>query len=156
MSSQQPPIKKRDTDSDEALHAEHADKPRNSSFAGSVASATERARRNVNAKLANPLARYSSAELRQKARVYAMEHSLAEKEDIRAMEIGALLAKNPEKFEEVSRETDMTPGEFDVLKLEFDKRWSQPRLLYLVIVLCSTCAAVQGMGRSSNHYFSHL
>ena len=35
--------------------------------------------------------------------------------------------------------------ELEVLRKEFTNRWSQPKLLYLVIILCSTCAAVQGM-----------
>jgi hypothetical protein len=32
-----------------------------------------------------------------------------------------------------------------VLDKEYTNKWSQPFILYLVIVLCSTCAAVQGM-----------
>ncbi len=70
------------------------------------------------------------------------EHALVEPEDFRAFEIGAVLAQNPKKFEAVE---GLRPEELDVLRREFSSRWSQPWLLYLVIILCSTCAAVQGM-----------
>jgi hypothetical protein len=111
----------------------------------SIAStAAERARRNLNAKLANPLDGYSFSELEGLGRDYAKTHAIGEAEDIRAFELGAVLAQAPEKFE-VIRDYCSTE-EMTVLENEFNSRWSQPKLLYLVIVLCSTCAAVQGMG----------
>ncbi|KAF2460215.1 hypothetical protein BDY21DRAFT_280315 [Lineolata rhizophorae] len=105
-------------------------------------SAAERARRNLNAKLANPLAHIPHDELRKRGRQYAIEHAIAEPEDVRAFEIGAILAQDPAKYDACP---DVTDEELAVLKKEYDHRWSQPKLLYLVIVLCSTCAAVQGM-----------
>ncbi|KAF2005149.1 proton myo-inositol cotransporter [Amniculicola lignicola CBS 123094] len=109
-----------------------------------AASAAERARRNINAKLANPLQGYNYNELHKMGRAYAYENSLGEKDDIRAMEIGACLARNPENMENL-RELGCTQEEEEILKKEVSHRWSQPRTLYLVIVLCSVCAAVQGM-----------
>ena len=109
-----------------------------------AASAAERARRNINAKLANPLSGYSYHELRRMGRAYAYEHAIAEKEDVRAFEIGACLAKNPEDVTK-ARELGCTEEEIAVLEKEISSRWSQPWTLYLVIMLCSTCAAVQGM-----------
>jgi MFS family permease len=61
------------------------------------------------------------------------------------MEIGACLARDPENVK-AAKELGVTDEEFDVLEKELTHRWSQPWTLYLVIVLCSTCAAVQGMG----------
>jgi hypothetical protein len=111
---------------------------------GSISStAADRARRNMNAKLANPLDGYSFTELQQMGRAYAKLHAIAEPEDIRAFELGAILAQTPEKFDRLRNH--VTAEEMNVLQKEFDNRWSQPKLLYLVIVLCSTCAAVQGM-----------
>jgi hypothetical protein len=111
----------------------------------SIAStAADRARRNLNAKLANPLDGYSFAELKGLGREYAKTHAIAEPEDIRAFELGAVLAQNPEKFEIIR--DHCSSEEMTVLEKEFSSRWSQPKLLYLVIILCSTCAAVQGMG----------
>lgn len=67
---------------------------------------------------------------------------MVEPEDFRAFELGAVLAQNPKAYENV---VGLRPEEIEVLRKEFSSRWSQPWLLYLVIILCSTCAAVQGM-----------
>lgn len=105
----------------------------------------ERARRNLNAKLANPLAGYSHEELRRQGYNFAVTNLIGEDEDdIRAFELGAILAQAPEKYEQVQ---GLTPKELDVLQHEFTNRWSQPTLMYVVIVLCSLSAAVQGMGK---------
>lgn len=97
----------------------------------------------LSAKLANPLAGKTHAELEDMGARYAKQHQLGEEDDIRAFQKGACLAQDPEKFSDV---TGLTAQELDILGKEFTNRWSQPKLLYLVIVLCSTCAAVQGMG----------
>ena len=106
-------------------------------------SAAERARRNANAKLANPLAGYSHAELKNMGAAYVMKHQIGDAEDVRAFELGACLAQDPSKFEHVE---GLNTEEKDTLRKELVNRWHQPRLMYLVIILCSTCAAVQGMG----------
>jgi len=108
-------------------------------------SAAERARRHLNAKLANPLQDYSYSELRRMGRAYAYEHALAEEDDVRALEIGAMLAREPENIT-ITKRLGVTDEEYAVLEKELSHRWSQPWTLYLVIVLCSMCAAVQGMG----------
>ncbi|MCJ1313283.1 hypothetical protein MMC25_006960 [Agyrium rufum] len=105
-------------------------------------SAAEKARRNANAKLANPLAGYSHAELKQMGAAYVKKHQIGDEEDIRAFELGACLAQEPSQYETLE---GLEPEELEVLRKEFTNRWSQPKLMYLVIILCSTCAAVQGM-----------
>ncbi|KAL2375268.1 hypothetical protein RJ035_001314 [Blastomyces gilchristii] len=107
--------------------------------------AAERARRNLNAKLANPLAGLSHSTLMKRGGRYARQHQIGDEEDIRAFELGAVLAQAPEKYESVE---GLTEKEMKVLREEFTNRWSQPRLMYLVIVLCSLSAAVQGMDES--------
>ncbi|PGH00033.1 hypothetical protein GX51_06032 [Blastomyces parvus] len=107
--------------------------------------AAERARRNLNAKLANPLAGLSHGTLMKRGGRYARQHQIGDDEDIRAFELGAVLAQAPEKYETVE---GLTEKELKVLREEFTNRWSQPRLMYLVIVLCSLSAAVQGMDES--------
>jgi hypothetical protein len=100
----------------------------------------EIARQNLNAKLANPLAGYTYAELQEMGAEYAEKHVLG---DILAFKKGAVLAQDPLKFEDLP----MLDEEDKVaLRNEFGQRWTQPHLLYLVIILCSTAAAVQGMG----------
>lgn len=111
-----------------------------------LVSAAERARRNLNAKLANPLAGMSHETLRRKGESYARRHRVGGEDDVRAFSIGAVLAQAPEKYENVE---GIHQDEMKVLRKEFSSRWSHPPLMYLVIVLCSTCAAVQGMGMSS-------
>lgn len=105
-------------------------------------SAAERERLRANAKLANPLARISHAQLEDMGEKYAMKYQIGAKEDIRAFQKGAVLAQDPMKFESVQ---DLTSEELAILRKEFTHRWSQPKLMYIVIILCSTCAAVQGM-----------
>jgi hypothetical protein len=101
---------------------------------------------NANAKLANPLAGLSVARLRAAGRAYALSRSIVDAADVRAFELGAVLAQQPEKWDRVGDVDDgADAAELRVLEKEYTNKWSQPPLLYLVIVLCSTCAAVQGM-----------
>ncbi|KAJ5787011.1 hypothetical protein N7457_002001 [Penicillium paradoxum] len=106
--------------------------------------AAERARRNLNAKLSNPLAGFSHSELRNQGRAFAELHELGDESDIRAFELGAVLAQSPERYDNVAGLTNQEKKE---LRREFTHRWSQPWKMYAVIVLCSLSAAVQGMER---------
>ena len=112
-------------------------------------SAAERERLRANARLANPLARISHAQLEDMGEKYARKHQIGDQEDIRAFQKGAVLAQDPTKYDSVE---GLTPEEKILLRKEFTNRWSQPRLMYIVIILCSTCAAVQGMGTSPALY----
>lgn len=115
-----------------------------------IGTAAERARRNINAKLSNPLAGYSHAELRKQGHKFAIAHEIGDESDIRAFELGAVLAQSPERYDHVSGLTDQ---EKEVLRREFAHRWSQPWKMYVVIALCSLSAAVQGM---VSHYSSSV
>lgn len=108
-----------------------------------VGTAAERARRNLNAKLSNPLAGFNHADLRREGRKFALAHEIGDESDIRAFELGAVLAQAPEKYNNVA---GLTSHEKEVLLREFTHRWSQPWTMYAVIALCSLSAAVQGMG----------
>ncbi|OJJ99802.1 hypothetical protein ASPACDRAFT_29205 [Aspergillus aculeatus ATCC 16872] len=114
----------------------------NTALQRSLGTVAERARRNINAKLANPLAGQTQEELRRRGINFAIEHHLGGEEDIRVFAMGAILAQRPEKYAEVP---GLTPQELEVLKQEFTNRWRQPRRMYRVIALCSLSAAVQGM-----------
>ncbi|KAI9690710.1 MAG: hypothetical protein M1820_009886 [Bogoriella megaspora] len=102
-------------------------------------------RAEMNAMLANPLRFKSKEELMEMGIDYAREHALVAPDDMRAFKIGAVLAAAPEKFADCP---DLTEEELTVLKKEWTHKWSQPRLLYAVIILCSMCAAVQGMANA--------
>lgn len=109
-----------------------------------LGTAAERARRNLNAKLANPLAGYSHDDLRKKGINFAINHQMGDESDIRAFELGAVLAQAPERYANVQ---GLTAPEKQILQHEFSNKWSQPWTMYLVIILCSLSAAVQGMGK---------
>jgi hypothetical protein len=104
---------------------------------------TDQLRANLNAKIANPLAGFSHFELMEKGEAFVKKYQMGDDEDIRAFRIGAVLAQDPNRHAEVD---GITAEEGAVLTKEITNRWSQPSLMYLVIILCSTCAAVQGMG----------
>ncbi len=113
------------------------------------------------ARLASPLAGYSHDELEMMGEAYARKYRLGDEDDVRAFRQGAVCAQDPTKHREYDglSEADQT-----IMEEEFARRWHQPRLLYLVIVLCSTCAAVQGMGTISfslyppfqSHLITHI
>lgn len=108
--------------------------------------AAERARRNVNAKLANPLAGINHTMLEAMGAEYARKHQIGDSRHTRRwFEKGAVLAQDPTKYASVP---GLTEEERRVLDTEHHQRWHQPPLLYCVIIICSTCAAVQGMGKS--------
>lgn len=100
----------------------------------------------INARMANPLAGYTPAELAHMGEVYATTHDIGGSEDVRAFRFGAVLAQNPNVVPPID---GLTAEEIAALDKELTHKWSQPVLLYLVIVLCSACAAVQGMGTYS-------
>ncbi|RDW62783.1 MFS transporter-11 [Coleophoma crateriformis] len=127
------------SDESDHTHVENASLPGGKNADNMTA---DQLRANINAKIANPLAGYSHAELSQKGEDFVRQHSVGDDEDIRAFQLGAILAQDPKRHAEVD---GLTQDEADVLAREISHRWSQPRLLYLVIILCSTCAAVQGM-----------
>ncbi|KAL9087719.1 MAG: hypothetical protein Q9165_006486 [Trypethelium subeluteriae] len=122
----------------------HAD--RKTSYASRATRASVSAaalkRAEMNAILANPLRGKSQQELMALGVEYAREHALVEPEDLRAFKLGAVLAAAPENFDKCP---NLTQDELEVLKREWTHKWSQPKLLYIVIILCSICAAVQGM-----------
>ena len=117
------------------------------------ATTTEAERKKGVASLERPLAGKPYEVLRRMGREYAIKNQLGEDEDIRAFEIGACLAQDPNKYDRVP---GIQPDELEVLQKEITHRWSQPKLMYLIIVLCSTCAAVQGMGKVTVLFFQLL
>jgi hypothetical protein len=122
-------------------------------------SAAERARRNLNIRLSNPLGDYTYPELCKMGRAYAIDQGLTAAEDMRAFEIGACLARDPTKLIDEAKQLGATDNEIETLENETKKRWSQPKRLYWVIAICSVCAAVQGMGQSpyvsNRHFLNH-
>ncbi|EKG11024.1 Sugar/inositol transporter [Macrophomina phaseolina MS6] len=55
-----------------------------------------------------------------------------------------MLAQDPLSYDRLGTDV-LTDDEMSTLYHEFTNKWSQPKTLYIVIVCCSICAAVQGM-----------
>ncbi|KAI1646487.1 uncharacterized protein F4817DRAFT_316729 [Daldinia loculata] len=102
----------------------------------------ERRRLEATAKLENPLAGLSPTQLAQRGEEFCAKHGLTDADDIRAFRLGAMIAGNLNKYDTVD---ELTDREREVLDREITHKWSNPKMLYAVIVNCSLCAAVQGM-----------
>lgn len=100
--------------------------------------------RELNAKLANPLAGISHEQLLADAADFARQHALAEHTE--TIQKGALLAQDPGAFETLPM---LTEADRTVLRREFTHKWDQPKTLYYMVVMCSIAAAVQGVRISS-------
>ncbi|KFY97469.1 hypothetical protein V500_02047 [Pseudogymnoascus sp. VKM F-4518 (FW-2643)] len=107
-----------------------------------ISDEAERTRRKLNLKLANPLGNFGLEKVADMGEQYCREFALGGPEDIRAFRLGAMVAKDPNRFREIE---GLTEDEIKVFSDELEHKWRQPKKLYLVILLCSLCAAVQGM-----------
>ncbi|QRV82699.1 Sugar (and other) transporter [Ceratobasidium sp. AG-Ba] len=96
--------------------------------------------KNVNAKLANPLAGITHAKLEEQALAFAHSHGLSAEADL--IRKGALVAQDPLAFDSLSQLSESDKAE---LRREQTHRWDQPKTLYYLVALCSMAAAVQGM-----------
>lgn len=94
----------------------------------------------TSASSANPLKEKSQDEIIADAERFARENGL--EEYIEVLKRGALVAQNPEALDRVPGLTD---EEKDALRLEGEKPWSQPFMLYYLVVMCSLAACVQGV-----------
>lgn len=93
---------------------------------------------NASAKIQNPLAGLSPAELNLQVEEFAKEKQL---DDILPLlKKGASLAQNPKQYGDMAGLYD---EEHKALNDEVQHRWRQPRRLYFTVVLCSVGAAVQ-------------
>ncbi|KAI8960524.1 hypothetical protein F5Y11DRAFT_266191 [Daldinia sp. FL1419] len=101
-----------------------------------------RKRLEATAKLENPLGGLSPTQLAQRGEEFCAKHGFTDAEDIRAFRLGAMIAGNLNKYDTVD---ELTDHEREVLDREITHKWSNPKMLYAVIVICSLCAAVQGM-----------
>ncbi|KAL7623879.1 hypothetical protein AAE478_005435 [Parahypoxylon ruwenzoriense] len=102
----------------------------------------EKRRLEASAKQGNPLGGLTPEQLAQKGEEWCSKHGLTGEDDIRAFRLGAMIAGNMNRYDTIDGLTDR---EREVLDREITHKWSNPTMLYAVIVICSLCAAVQGM-----------
>jgi hypothetical protein len=116
-------------------------------------STADQLRQQLDARLANPLAGYSHAALADMGEAWARRHlARPYDDDIAAFRLGAMCAQDSTRSSSVA---GLSERERDNLRDEFMRRWRQPRLLYLLIAVCSVGAAVQGMGKQSTQSSDH-
>lgn len=104
---------------------------------------------NLEARIKNPLAGIPKRELFAQVEEFAHEKGLVE--HIPILRKGALVAQDPDRYDEISGAEKLTDEECEALKNEVEHRWRVPRLLYLTIITCSIGAAVQGWDQEGSN-----
>jgi hypothetical protein len=148
MPSQKPDIEATDpalsssgsskTDLDTTRHMENAHR-------GSVASGTRKA--SVAAKLRNPLAGFSEEQVLADVETWCTEKGLMQ--DLDSFRKGALVARMGQRDDGYEYVSILSEEEKDWLRHESTHRWSQPFMLYFLVVLCAGSAIVQGMDQTA-------
>ncbi|KAG6850372.1 hypothetical protein H0H93_014326 [Arthromyces matolae] len=101
---------------------------------------------NVQAKIQNPLHGIPKEKLLNQVDQFAREQEM---EDILPLlRKGALLAQNPKDFETIP---ELDEDDREAIRRETTHKWSQPRDLYLTVVVCSIAAAVQGWDQTGSN-----
>ncbi|KAF8645383.1 hypothetical protein AX16_007885 [Volvariella volvacea WC 439] len=101
---------------------------------------------NVQAKIQNPLYGIPRETLFAQVEDFAREKGM---EDITPLlKKGALLAQNPKDFENIS---ELDEADREIIRRETTHKWSQPRDLYLTVIICSIAAAVQGWDQTGSN-----
>ncbi|KAL1624235.1 hypothetical protein SLS54_004165 [Diplodia seriata] len=101
--------------------------------------------KNLDAKVANPLADIPHDDLMRNVEEFAREKDLVDLTD--HLKKGALIAQNPSRWQEVE---GITEEEQFLLQREHDHKWKHPFALYFTIVVCSIGAAVQGWDQTGS------
>lgn len=127
------------TELDNIQHTENAH------HRGSVASATRKA--SVAAKLRNPLTGMTEEQVLADVESWCAEKGLME--DLDAFRKGALIARVGQREDGFEYVNILTEEEKDLLRHETTHRWSQPFMLYFLVVLCAGSAIVQGMDQTA-------
>ena len=124
------PIKEKDRRSDSLgshTELEHADQVSDTPSG----SGQEPDRFQASAKLANPLAGLSTERLGKLGVEYAHKVGLTDEEHIRAFRLGAMVAGHENKHDTIEGLTD---AEREAIDRETTHKWSNPSMLYWVIV----------------------
>jgi hypothetical protein len=101
----------------------------------------------VAALLRNPLVGMSESECIEDVDAFVDQRGLDEYRD--AFRKGALLARVNQRADGFEYVDSVSEEEKEVLRKEINKRWSQPFMLYFLVVLCAGSAIVQGMDQTA-------
>lgn len=105
--------------------------------------------RNLEAKIKNPLDGVPRDQLMRDVEFFAKEKGLEDQLPI--LRKGALLAQDPDNYENIGGDEELTAEEKAVLVQEKEHKWRLPFKLYLTIVTCAIGAAVQGWDQTGSN-----
>ncbi|KAF2790977.1 hypothetical protein K505DRAFT_339960 [Melanomma pulvis-pyrius CBS 109.77] len=123
-------------------HAEHAENLSRRASQGAHPRQTSVAQR-----LRNPLAGLSEAQVIADVDAWCVEKGLQEHQNV--FRKGALIARMGQRDDGFEYVTQLSEEDKDVLRHEIAHRWSQPFMLYFLVVLCAGSAIVQGMDQTA-------
>jgi hypothetical protein len=101
----------------------------------------------VAAKLRNPLAGLSEQQVLADVETWCTEKGL--QSDLESFRKGALIARVGQREDGFEYVDALSAEEKDTLRHEINHRWSQPFMLYFLVVLCAGSAIVQGMDQTA-------
>ncbi|KAF1940723.1 MFS sugar transporter-like protein [Clathrospora elynae] len=101
----------------------------------------------VAAKIRNPLASLTEEQVIADVDAWCVEKDLQEHQD--AFRKGALIARVGQRDDGFEYVNQLSTEEKDMLRYEVNHRWSQPFMLYFLIILCAGSAIVQGMDQTA-------
>nr|CBS32716.1 hexose transporter [Colletotrichum graminicola] len=105
--------------------------------------------RNIEAKIKNPLEGIGYNQLMRDVEVFCRDHGL--QEEIAVFRKGALVAQDPENYENIGGAEALDEAEIKALREEVTHKWRLPKKLYLTIITCSIGAAVQGWDQTGTN-----
>ena len=129
---------KKGNDASGSFHDEHATDRR-------ASAATRQA--SVSALLRNPLAGMSEGEIMRDVDGFVESKGLQEHRE--TFRKGAMLARVTQRVDGFEYLTALSEEEKEVIRRETTSRWSQPFMLYFLVILCAGSAIVQGMDQTA-------
>ena len=124
--------------------AEHTEKTASVGGYGAAADAVPRDK--LNAMFENPLGGIPREQLFADVDRFCTENNLTQYQE--TFRKGALVAQDPSGYQHLDLLSD---DEKRVLKEEHTHKWRHPKQLYYLVIMCSLCAAVQGMDETANN-----
>ncbi|KFY25018.1 hypothetical protein V493_04885 [Pseudogymnoascus sp. VKM F-4281 (FW-2241)] len=104
---------------------------------------------NISGRIENPLSGIPRATLLSDVEKFAEDKGLTE--HVAILKKGALVAQDPENYEDITGEHALTDIEIEDLRNEVLHKWRHPRTLYITILVCSIGAAVQGWDQTGSN-----
>ncbi|KAH7370583.1 MFS sugar transporter-like protein [Rhexocercosporidium sp. MPI-PUGE-AT-0058] len=104
---------------------------------------------NLEGRIQNPLAGLPTAFLLREIDEFARKRGLMDV--LPLLRKGALVARDPSGYEDISGEEALDDAEIEALRDEVLHKWRQPKALYYTIIICSIGAAVQGWDQTGSN-----